>query len=337
MKLLLLTTYDYDQIQLENCKKQYDIYFYFINHYIKLNFKDIEIIIHKLYDQGRSSRIVQQYKNVKYPKCDHCLIINNRGVSKRPSIFFDRLRESISGCIATISANNCYVGNEDVLFYQMPSGKSRKYKCRLINWACDEKYCIPKQNINELNILIDHPYYGRGSMKLKDKTLEISEKIWNWSQTVQTNKKIIIKRFCNGGIEILNKDNYNKLDNYKQNNGLTFDKACDIYNRTDIFFVTHHECMGLVVLECAMSGALIVSPNTYIKRELLKNVYHKICDTLEDEQLDNCLKLIDHQKALNRVHSFTWQNSTNIIMDTFINWNKYKSNRVWNNNHKKIN
>tara|TARA_Y100000780_G_scaffold179369_1_gene164740 strand:- start:42400 stop:43413 length:1014 start_codon:yes stop_codon:yes gene_type:complete len=334
MKLLILSTYPYKSINLKNCKKQYHIYLYFIDKYIKKNFPEIEVIYKTLGDTGRSSRIKDFYKKQSYPKCDHCLVVANRGIKRRPDEFWNKIRSVTKYCIATISANNSEVSREDVLFYQIPSGKSRKFKCRLINWCCEPLYCKPMQDKTKINILIDHPYYGYGRMKKIDQTLQISNIVWNWAKDKDN---VVVRRFCKGGIEVVNEKNFDSLEKYEQNNGLSYDEACKVYNTTDIFFVTHAECMGLVVLECAMAGALIVSPEGFIKRELLRNVHHvKLDNDFSIDKMDHIINSIDHAKSRRKVLPFSWENGVNTIIDTFQNWNLYKSKLVWNNIHRSL-
>jgi hypothetical protein len=188
------------------------------------------------------------------------------------------------------------------------------------------------QDKTKISILIDHPYYGHGRMKTQDLTFKISSVIWNWARD---KPHVIVKRFCKGGIERVTENNYLNIENYEQNAGLSYSEACKIYNTTDIFFVTHVECMGLVVLETAMSGALIVSPEGYIKKELLRNVHHhKLPKEFNNFDMNEIIEKIDHQKSVRKVKSFTWENGTNIIADTFLNWDNYKKTVVWSNNHK---
>ena len=323
-KLLILTTFPIHEkkLQLENCKSQYHIFTYFLNKYIK----NFDIILQYVPIMGNSSRIKNLYKNFNCKKADHCIVIDNRGLLRRPLSFYNELRKQINGCISTISASCSIKGNEDILFYMIPSGKRKRQGRRFIGWACDNELIKPSHKKDKINILIDHPYYGRQDSRMIeiDQTLNISKQVYDFAKN---KSNIIVKRFCKGGIEILNEDNYNKMDKYVQNEGLNYHDACKIYSETDIFFVTHAECMGLVVLECAMGGALIVSPIDFIKKELLRYINHvKINNKFN---MNEIVSKIDHNKSRKLVERFNWINVCKVIEDSFLNFEEYKKKDLW--------
>jgi len=310
-KILLLTTFDIKNTELilENCKKQYYIFLYFINKYLQ---------------KSKYKIIIQNIDENEIKTATHCLIIDNRGIYNRSDEFYNKLRKTISGFITTISANTNYRGKEDVLFYMIPAGKRKRHSCKFIGWACDPLILQPNQNSDKINILIDHQYYGdQNSRMFKiDQTLKISSKLF---ELAKLSNNIILKRFCKGGIENVTKDNYKTIDKYIQNQGLNYYEACKIYSKTDIFFVTHPECMGLVVLECAMAGALIVTPKDFIKGELLKYVNHVIINP-DNFNLINIIKQINHKKSREMVYRFNWENVSKKILNTFDNYQEYLKN-----------
>jgi len=206
------------------------------------------------------------------------------------------------------------------------SGKRKRKNARFVGWACDKELIKPRQSKHIINILIDHPYYGREDSRMAkvDQTLNISEKVYNWAKN---KNNVRIRRFCRGGIELVTKDNYNKLEKYVQNDGLNYYEACKIYSNTDIFFVTHPECMGLVVLECAMAGALIVTPDNFIHNELLHLTRHVIIEDKFD--MDTILTQINHMLSRDKVERFNWENVCQRIDNTFQNFEKYKQKDLW--------
>ena len=324
MKILLLTTYPIHEkeIELQYCKSQYHIFLYFLKQYLKSH----EVIIKHIPEMGNSSRVKNIYQDISFPNADHCIVVENRGVQRRPDIFFENLRKSISGCISTISASSSIKGNEDVLFYMIPAGKRKRKNARFIGWACDKNLIQPMHYSGIINILIDHPYYGREDSRMAnvDQTLNISDIVYKWGKD---KKNVNINRFCRGGIEVVDDTNFNKLEKYVQNDGLNYYEACKIYSSTDVFFVTHPECMGLVVLECAMAGALIVTPEGFIKKELLKYVNHVIIE--KDFDMDELVSKIDHKLSRKMVERFNWANVTQRILNTFEYFEKYKENDLW--------
>jgi len=332
MKLLILTTFDIEnkKIELKNCKCQYHIYLFFIYKYL-IKY-DYEITIKNIPIMGSSNRIQLLYKDFSLNEIyDHCLVIENRGIQRRPDKFFNILREKVKYCISTISANSKHKGKEDVLFYSLPSGKRKRKGSRYIGWACDSEMLYSKQKKNNINILIDHPYYGSGQNMIKqDLTLKISKLVMDWYLKNKNSKNITIKRFCKGGIENVTLNNYNKIDKYIQNEGLNYYDACEIYNTTDIFIVTHPEAMGLVALECAMAGALIVSPEGYIKKDLLQFIHSvSLENNFNHINMDNIVSNIDHKLSRKNALKFNWKNAVGVIHNTFANWNVYKEKDLW--------
>lgn len=324
MKVLLLSTFPISEQKLEliNCKQQYHIYLYFLNKY--LTEQGIEICILQMPVMGHSSRIQELYSSftIGEGRYDHCIVVDNRGIYRRPDSFFRLLRKQVSGYISTISASPSLIGQEDVLFYSIPAGRRKRKKACYVGWACDPTLITSKQDKTKINILIDHPYYGRENTRMAqmDRTLEISKKVFEFTRAQPDPERYVIKRFCQGGIEVVTADNYDKISKYVQNKGLSYHEACEIYSNTDIFFVTHIECMGLVVLECAMAGAHIVAPEGYIKKELIRLIDHTLivpdCKKLPG-QLEEIIGKINHKDARTKAVKFNWQAVTAGILDTF--------------------
>jgi hypothetical protein len=332
MELLLLTTFPIEDqnLILENCKELYHIYTFFIVKYINRNYPKVNITLKSIpnFKVGYEKTYEKFFLDNTY---DHIIVIDNRGIKRRHFIFFSKLKEKVKGIITTISDNMNVKGNEDVLFFCIPHTRKRTERSRYIGWACDKELLTPKQDSNTIQILIDHIYYGKETSGIynMDLTITISEQIWRQVKELNIGKKIIVKRFCNGGVETLTEENYNKVNKYQQNNGLSYQEVIDLYNTTDIFFVTHPESMGLVVLECAMAGALIVSPEGYIKNELLHSLYHvslPFCYNKVNINLKEIINRIDHKKSRKMSEIFNWSNAVDKIMDTFINIKNYYKN-----------
>jgi len=335
MKLLLLTTYPIEKIELklESCKELYHIYLYFIEKYIRRNYPNIDLFI-KSMPAGYLIRSSVYENFILEDTYDHCLLVDNRGIARRLPLFHDYLREHVTGLVTTMSDNTGVKGAEDVLFFCIPHPKKRMEMKRYIGWACDQEMLKPEQEKNTIQILIDHNYYGpeKSSIHKKDLTLSISRQVWEQVKNIKTKKKIVVKRFCLGGVETLTDDNYQTIGEYQQNKGLNYFEAVKLYNSTDIFFVTHPESMGLVVLECAMAGALVVAPGGYIKNELLKPLYNVSLPNKEENVEINMMYIlsrIDHKLSRERALRFNWSKSVDRIVDTFKNVKKYH--RIINN------
>jgi hypothetical protein len=280
--ITILSTFDHQgtlNFSLENIKNQYQIIAFQLDKYIKkVGGSDYTILHQVLPRRGKqkSDELSERYQNFETHKVDFIIACDNRALVYRPLSFTEKLKSCAKQGVFTFSANTGVIGPEDVLFYMVPSGKRNKRHCKYLGWTCDSTLCKPMQLKNKFRILIDHSYYGRYQNMIKsDMTDSITKQVCEFAKTKRINgKRFIVKRFINGGIEQVDVKNPSIMEKYVQNNGLSYLEACREYSRTDVFIVTHKECMGLSVLENAMAGALIVAPKGYIKEELLSKVHH---------------------------------------------------------------
>lgn len=322
MKILLLTSFPVHEKELtiNNLKRQYHIFTYMIYKYLS-KYPDLEIDI-----KYEHEPLTQQYT--------HCVFVENRGLLNRDEQFINKLRSHVSEFLCTFSASHKYVGIEDVLFYMVPSGKRNKRRCKLLNWNADSELIMSKQDPSMIRILIDHNYYGPyKSMINTDLTKQLTDMICEY---VKDKPNYLIKRFIKGGVEIVNPYNITELEQYQQGNGLNYEEACNEYSHTDIFIVTHRECMGLSVLESAMAGARIIAPKDYIKQELIRDLDHILIDpnNLDSINWEECLSPVNHSNNRQRVLKYSWENGCKKIYNTLINYEKFKLNDLYfKNNH----
>lgn len=295
--ILILSTFEYESETpycLEKIKTQYQILSYQLDKYIKKQGNNEYKIYHQTLPRRgrqRSDELSERYANFKTIDVDFIFVCDNRGLSNRPASFAEKLKQHAKA-VYTFSANNAIVGPEDVLFYMVPGGKRNKRHCKYLGWTCDSTLCKPMHLQNKLRVLIDHNYYGRHkNMVSSDLTNNITTQVCEFAKKYKE-KRVIIKRFTDGGIETIDKNKPSEPQKYTQNNGLSYTEACVEYSRTDIFIVTHKECMGLSVLESAMSGAIVLVPKGYIKEELLRGIHHVVFeDTINwDEVLEKMNK-----------------------------------------------
>ena len=142
-----------------------------------------------------------------------------------------------------------------------------------VGWAADEKLCKPNQDSDTLTILVDHTAYG--DPELVDYTAEILKSIREFIESnawASTYKAVVVKRFISGQVETVNFDTVS-IEPYDRK-GIPFSKACEEYSSAHVFCVTHKESVGLVVLETALAGALVVAPTGCIPRDRLETVRH---------------------------------------------------------------
>ena len=198
---------------------------------------------------------------------DHIVCLEQRAFYNRSQATFlvPEMKKLVPGKITTICDNNDITGQEDMLYYAVPA--KQKPKSLWVGWGADPTICRPDKDNRKIRILIDHSYYG------SNRSRDMSDNIINDAAKFSlSNKNIEIRRFISGGIENLDINNLWK-DKYNRS-GLSFTDACKEYCAAHIFIVTHPESMGLSVLEAAMSGALIVLPNGYIRHELIRDLNH---------------------------------------------------------------
>ena len=317
MKILLLTSFPVHEkeLVLENLKKQYHIFTYMIYKYLS-KYEELEIDL-----KYEHEPLTEQYT--------HCIFIENRGLLDREEPFIKKLRSHVSNFLCTFSASHKFVGIEDVLFYMVPSGKRNKRRCKLLNWNADHILIQPKQDPSMIRILIDHNYYGPyKSMLNTDLTKRLTNLICEYTRD---KPNYLIKRFITGGVEIVNPYNISEMKRYRQGAGLNYKEACNEYCHTDIFVVTHRECMGLSVLESAMAGARIIVPKDYIKQELIKDLDHIIIDpnNLESINWEKCLAPVNHTQNRKNVLKYSWENGCRKIFNTLINYEKHIKNDLY--------
>jgi hypothetical protein len=317
IKILILSTFKHgkERFDLRHIRSQYQILAYQLDKYIKTNGENKFTVMHQtLPIRGTSTRIqhLPEHKNFDCVEVDFILVCDNRGLYYRPPAFTEKLRARAREGIFTFASNNAMVGGEDVLFYMVPNGKRNKRHCKYIGWTCDDSLCSPKQVKGRLQILIDHNYYGRHQNMLKnDLTEDITAQVCEFAKRHKEHQ-VIVRRFIAGGVETVDINNPQKMDKYVQGAGLSYEDACAEYSKTDIFIVTHKECMGLSVLESAMSGALVLTPEEYIKEDLLRHVHHIPFQQTIDWK--HALENLDPKRARKRVIKFNINNFVKKIL-----------------------
>jgi hypothetical protein len=252
----------------------------------------------------------EHYKKLipRIPSGDHIISVEQRGFYNRRHVKFliPEMRKKISGKITTICDNNTVIGPEDMLYYAVPA--KSKPKSKYVGWAADPSVCRPNKRNDTLRILIDHSYYK--DVKYRDRSKELILDTIQFAKKY-TDRKIIVRRFVSGGVENLNL-NKPRFEVYDRN-GLPYPKACDEYSRADVFIVTHAESMGLSVLESALAGALVVSPNGYIRKSLISPLHHIEIDN--KIPWNKVLNSLDIKRSVRLANRYTWKNVAKTIAE----------------------
>ena len=191
-----------------------------------------------------------------------------------------------------------------------------------IGWAADHEILVPKQDKKNLHILIDHSNYGKNLKKFGDSTKDIIEelKIFVFSNIWKNHYDYITVRRLAAGKIVELKFTGDEIDNYDpHSNNISFTEISKEYGKAHIFMVTHPESLGLTALECAMAGALILSPKGFIHKDRLRTVRHY--EYKKHIDWDLVLKLINVKKSREVAKMNNWSEVANKIIEAI---NKFK-------------
>lgn len=157
--------------------------------------------------------------------------------------------------------------------------KIKKGRNVYIGWGADKELNFPNQEEDNLRILIDHPDELRKGRGVKDRTNEIIialEKFKKSELWRKLFKKLTIRRFtADYSVENVDFTKYEtKLYKGHRSSNIPYTEICKEHCKTHIFIVTHPESLGLVVLETALSGALVIVPKGFVAKDRLKTIKH---------------------------------------------------------------
>lgn len=182
-----------------------------------------------------------------------------------------------------------------------------------MGWAADPELNIPKQSATELRILVDHTNYANGR-EVVDKTKEVLLEIKEFVKSgIWTNyySNVSVRRFDSGSVVEVDLDDLN-YEQYDKNKRMSYTEITKEHCAAHIFCVTHPESVGLVVLETALAGALVVAPKRFIPADRLKTVRHYEWE--ESIDWDVVLKSINPQESRNIALKNSWDAmATNIV------------------------
>lgn len=142
-----------------------------------------------------------------------------------------------------------------------------------IGWAADPDLNSPRQSTTDLRILVDHTNYGDNEVDLTKEVLQevrhfVESNLWKTRY-----QSVSVRRFDSGKVVDveLSDLSYEKYDRSKT---MPLSVISKEHSAAHIFCVTHPESVGLVVLETATAGALVVTPKDFIPVDRLETVRH---------------------------------------------------------------
>jgi len=191
-----------------------------------------------------------------------------------------------------------------------------------IGWAANpEVFHINKTKRDEtLRILIDHPLWAKGA----DRTDDISQQCLEFKNNPAllekinaecgTNfKNVSCRRLVSGGIEDVTSEKVNGKFN---KHCVSQDELAKEYAKAHIFFMSHGESLGMCVLEAAMSGCMVCSPEGFIKDVVLNFTNHSVFGPKID-WISAC-KGINPIENRKKVEHWTWEASVDKIAKALI-------------------
>src|SRR5574343_9354 len=182
---------------------------------------------------------------------------------------------------------------------------------RCVGWAADHELFVPvTKNANELNVLIDHTNYGGGpdySIEvLRDVFSFVDSEIWKNRYTA-----VNVRRLSSGFVEEV-RELPKSIDQYDRTKIIPITDLAKHYGHSDIFIVTHPESLGLVVLETALCGSLVVCKEGFVSKDRLNTINHISYNKSIDWQ--TVLTSIDQEANRRTAMSNNWQALTKNIV-----------------------
>lgn len=269
------------------------------------------------------ARVDGFFKSSSYPAADHVICLEQRGFHTAHPMVFDFFRRRTPGAVCAICDHDQLLGPEDYLFHvQLTRHCPPNPKSVHATWAASPEYCYPEKEAGVLNILVDHNNYSGDDLanEILDQLSEFARSRFHLVKTKYGFDRIAIRQFMSEGIEVIDISNPQRFGKYTRR-GLPYPDACREYRRANIFFVTKGESMGLSIIECAMSGALIVYPKGYANRYLLEPLNHIVWEDRID--FDDVMAALDVRWSTQRAAPFNWQR----LAQTFLNTLRLHSRR----------
>jgi hypothetical protein len=177
-----------------------------------------------------------------------------------------------------------------------------------IGWAADKEIYYPDQSDDIKRIFVDHTLFDCSSF---DKTLTILMNLKKYKESIEVYTQ------TDNGIEKVDLNNISvKPYNRSFISNELFAKEL---RKSHIFIVTHKESLGLCVLEAALCGCLILTPEDCIAKDRLETInYHIISSNFNINDYD-----INIEDNVKKASINTWKIvSDNIITGFDLFYNK---------------
>jgi len=231
--------------------------------------RGVELRFDPLRENGGAAA-VDHYRRLDVSDIDHVLALGLRYWSKLPPLAAGFLMGRIPGAVTQYAERPVDGHPCDATFVTHSPQSDDSVDNVYVGWAADSSLFVPDQSHHALSLLVDHPNYGTDP---QDRTLATLRECWAMIKVgvpLGGFRRVVVRRLVDGGaIEVDPATAHVEPFNRQH---VSIGEIAGEYGRAHVFFVTHRESTGLVVLEAAMSGALVVAPEGYIASDRLRTV-----------------------------------------------------------------
>lgn len=197
---------------------------------------------------------------------DHVLALGTRYFTRVPRQAVKLVMARCRGIVAQVYDGPCPHAPCDLTFsIKAQEGERAWY----VGWAADQKVFCSLQDPRMLRILVDHPDYNRGRLDLSLQLLTSLRNLIS-NQSPQGMASILVRQIVDG--KIINSDMVTVPQFDRKHVPLPV--MAEELSYTSVFLVTHRESLGQMVLEAALSGALVVVPKGFVPPDRLRTVRH---------------------------------------------------------------
>lgn len=273
------------------------------------------------FDDGENLKNI--FKTVNLDGYDAIITLGLRYFSKIPKSTAEILRLRFNGLICQVHDGSrlnydpvdiTFTFKNDDLRMAVNAGWYQRHRKNNVymGWAADPELNFPNQSSTDLRILVDHTNYGDNDTdETKKILLEIKRFVESniWKKKYQT---VSIRRFDSCKVVDVDLDNLS-YEKYDRNKSMPISEISKEHSAAHIFCVTHPESVGLVVLETALAGALIVTPKEFIPTDRLQTVRHYEWEN--NINWDYVLDNIDIELSRKVASENTWKNMAQNIVN----------------------
>ena len=289
-----------------------------LNYYIPRNLSKLAEVDIQSLPLSDNKTVLQIFEKIE-PKYDCILALGLRYFGRVPPAFLQTLRDQVKCPIVQMHDGTRFDsdGVDLTLTFKetenIPPHRAEAHsqynKC--VGWAADcEIFDVPTTKSNVLTVLVDHTNYNGG----EDFSNEVLTEVFNLKESDVWKglyDDVVVKRLGSGVFGTLDSLPY-EVEPYDRKKVIPITELAETYRSADIFVVSHPESLGLVVLETAMCGSLVVCKQGFVSKDRLNSINHYCYsdEIIWDDVLPNINRRLNRDVAIKNSWS---QMATNII------------------------